>query len=93
MLFEYFFSIKIPIFVLSFVFCISIILKADDIELEVSPQDIDNYAKQLDIVIAKPANITCKITVRYGLSRSLEDASKNGPSINVRTSKARWIVR
>jgi hypothetical protein len=90
-MFNYYFVAKILLLILFFVFCLPVLSDADNVD--VSKEDIDDYTKQLNVVIAKPTNVTCKMTLRYGLSRSLEDALKNGPVINVKTSEIKWLIR
>jgi hypothetical protein len=63
------------------------------IKTDVPDKELADFISQLDLTITKPVNLTCKITIRYGISRSLEDAISNGPTINVSTCDVRWVIR
>jgi hypothetical protein len=79
-----------------FIFCfllLSIELRGQSVETNISTEELVEYAKQFNLTVSKPTRVTCKIIIRCGITRSVEDAIARGPTINVHTYKVRWIVR
>jgi hypothetical protein len=70
-----------------------IVMVAGEVDSDISVDELNKLIKIHNESIAKPANLKCRFTITYGITRSLEDAVLHGPSINVRNADARWVIR